>query len=489
MSEFKKQQPRSGGKKKWLVLVAICSAVLLALIAFAVYIGISPDHGGTAIAPTTEATEQSTANTTDPTAASESTTLPTEDSTGLTQAPTEESTEEITEPTEEPVTLLSTATVAATGDMLMHLPCIRPAAQEDGTYQFDHYFTYLSSYVQQADYAVANLETTLCGENNGYRYQGYPQFNCPDGIVPSLQNVGFDMLLTANNHCYDTGTKGYHRTQKVLREYGMDYTGTIRDEDDPNYLLVDVNGITLGMICYTYETNGSPDVVAPNGITMSNQDEGLINAFCNEDLDSFYTRIGAQMEQMRNKGAEAIVLYIHWGAEYQTRQNSTQSAIAQKMCDMGVDVIVGGHPHVIQPMELLTSTEDENHKTICLYSTGNALSNQRKENMRMKTGHTEDGVLFSFTFNKYSDGTVRVEGVDLLPTWVDLYTDRSTGKQVYQVYPLDDSVADWQTAFHLSDSSLKNAKASYDRTMEIIGQGFNDISIYLDSLEALTPEG
>ena len=136
---------------------------------------------------------------------------------------------------------------------------------------------------------------------------------------------------------------------------------------------------------------------------------------------------------MENAGAEAIVLYIHWGVEYQTKQNKTQSTIAQKMCDLGVDVIVGGHPHVIQPMELLTSTEDDNHKTICLYSTGNALSNQRKDLMTLNTGHTEDGIIFTFTFSKYSDGTVRVENADLLPTWVDKHTNPSTGKIVYDV--------------------------------------------------------
>lgn len=485
MSRNINRQPRNNSKKKWITLSVICGILLLLLLAVAVYITLSSndgEDGAKLSAPETT----TTAPTTPP-----ATTKPTETVTEEpTSEPTEPSTEEPTQaPTEPPVTLVSTATVASTGDMLMHLPCIRPAAQADGTYQFDHYFTYLSEYVQLADYAVANLETTLCGENNGYRYQGYPQFNCPDGIVPSLQNVGFDMLLTANNHCYDTGTKGYHRTQKVLKDYGMAYTGTISKESDPNYLLADVNGIKLGMICYTYETNSSPDVVAPNGITMTNQDEVLINSFCNEDLNSFYTRIGGQLEQMREAGAEVIVLYIHWGVEYQTKQNRTQSTIAQKMCDMGVDVIVGGHPHVIQPMELLTSTKDENHKTICLYSTGNALSNQRKENMRLKTGHTEDGVLFSFTVAKYSDGTVRVEDVDLLPTWVDLYTDSATGKNVYQVYPLDDQVTDWKTTLQLSDGGLKNAQASYDRTMAIVGPGLGDIETYLQSLPSLEAEG
>ncbi len=395
-------------------------------------------------------------------------------------------TEPTTEATEPPVTLVSTATVAATGDMLMHMPCIEPAKTSDGSYNFEHYFTYLKDYVQQADYAVANLETTLCGLENGYGYSGYPNFNCPDGIVPSLQNVGFDMLLTANNHCYDTRSTGYHRTQQVLKDYGMDYTGTVSSTEDPNYLVVDVNGITLGMICYTYEDSADPNTVAPNGITMTNDDEVLINSFNNEDLDTFYTRIEGQISEMEAAGAEAIVLYIHWGVEYQTKQNQTQSTIAQKMCDLGVDVIVGGHPHVIQPMELLTSTVDESHKTICLYSTGNALSNQRRNLMNLNTGHTEDGILFTFSFAKYSDGTVRVEDADLLPTWVNKHTSDATGKIVYDIYPLDDEIEDWKTQLKLSDSTLANAQSSYERTMDIVGEGLAQVQAYLETLPPIS---
>lgn len=399
--------------------------------------------------------------------------------------PTDEPTtgEPTTQPTTEPaVRLEATATIAATGDMLMHLPCIRPAQTANGDYNFEHYFTYLQDYIARADYAVANLETTLCSEDNGYEYHGYPNFNCPDGIVPSLQNVGFDMLLTANNHCYDTNSVGYHRTQQVLREYGMDYTGSFSDPEQPKYLLKDINGIRIGMLCYTYEDSSDPNVVAPNGRPMTDSDEVLINAFNVQELDTFYRTVDSQIEQMKVEGAEAVVMYIHWGAEYQLKQNATQEAIAQKLCDLGVDVIVGGHPHVIQPMDLLTSTENPEHKTLCLYSTGNALSNQRRNLMRLDTGHTEDGIVFSFTFSKYSDGTVRVEAAEVLPTWINLYTSNATGKKVYDVLPLDMEIEDWKTQMNLSDSTLKEAHASYERTMAIVGEGLAEIQEYLNTL-------
>jgi poly-gamma-glutamate synthesis protein (capsule biosynthesis protein) len=396
--------------------------------------------------------------------------------------PTTQPTEPSTAPTvpEDPgVTVTGTATLGATGDMLMHMPCVNPALQSDGTYDFGTYFANFSAYVQAVDYAVANLETTLAG--TAYKYSGYPQFNCPDGIIPSLKSAGFDMMLTANNHTYDTLSTGFFRTQEIIAQYGMDHIGTKPDAETDSYLIKNINGIRVGMVCYTYETNENPDKIDLNGGTdLKEDEEPLINVFLKNDVEGFSADLAEKVSDMRADGAEAIVLYIHWGEEYQTKQNSQQKAMAQAACDLGVDVIVGGHPHVIQPLDLLTSSTDSSHKTVCLYSTGNALSNQRIEHMNLKTGHTEDGIFFSFTLVKYSDGTVRVEGVEVLPLWINLHT--STGKTVYDILPLDKAVTDWKTAYKLTDSTLTQANNSYDRTMKIVGSGLEKIEQYLDSL-------
>ena len=384
-----------------------------------------------------------------------------------------------TEPEDPGVTVTGTATLGATGDMLMHMPCVNPALQSDGTYDFGTYFANFSAYVQAVDYAVANLETTLAG--TAYKYSGYPQFNCPDGIIPSLKSAGFDMMLTANNHTYDTLSTGFFRTQEIIAQYGMDHIGTKPDAETDSYLIKNINGIRVGMVCYTYETNENPDKIDLNGGTdLKEDEEPLINVFLKNDVEGFSADLAEKVSDMRADGAEAIVLYIHWGEEYQTKQNSQQKAMAQAACDLGVDVIVGGHPHVIQPLDLLTSSTDSSHKTVCLYSTGNALSNQRIEHMNLKTGHTEDGIFFSFTLVKYSDGTVRVEGVEVLPLWINLHT--STGKTVYDILPLDKAVTDWKTAYKLTDSTLTQANNSYDRTMKIVGSGLEKIEQYLDSL-------
>lgn len=387
-------------------------------------------------------------------------------------------------PTEPPVVKIGTATIAATGDMLMHLPCINPCKQSDGSYDFAPYFAHVQDYVKQADYAVANLETTLAGLDGGYKYSGYPNFNCPDGIVSSLKAAGFDMLLTANNHTYDTKTLGFFRTQQVIAENGMDYIGTKPDAESDSYLIKEINGIRIGMVNYTYETNSDPDKVNLNGgPNLKENEKGLINVFLKDDVEGFSKDLEKNIADMKADGAEAIVLYIHWGEEYQTKQNSQQKKMAQAACDLGVDVIVGGHPHVLQPMDLLESTNDPAHKTVCLYSTGNALSNQRLGNISyVKTAHTEDGILFSFSFAKYSDGTVRVENVELLPLWVNMYTSKETNKVVYDILPLDDQIEDWKTQFGLTDNTLKQAEDSLERTNKIVGGGLQKVNEHLASL-------
>lgn len=367
----------------------------------------------------------------------------------------------------------------------MNGPVIRSAViNADGTYDFDHIFTYFRKYVTAADYAVANLETTLGGTK--YAYSGYPRYNCPDGIAVSLQKAGFDMLLTANNHTFDTNSTGFYRTQQVLDSLGMDHLGTVQSADENLWQIHDINGIQVGMLCYTYETDASRDAVALNGIPISKEIAQYIGTFHSiwgsHDLEPFYEEMEQHIADMKKAGAEAIVLYLHWGYEYQITQSSIQTQIAQKLCDMGVDVIVGGHPHVIQPIDLLTSTVDPDHKTVCLYSTGNLISNQRVAEMSLKTGHTEDGILFNFTFAEYSDGTVILESVEVLPTWLILYTDSVTSKNVYQIIPLDKEIADWKSAFSLSDKYYQDTLDSYDRTMDIVGSGLKKVNTYLAQL-------
>ena len=399
--------------------------------------------------------------------------------------PTAEDTEA---PTEAAPELLSTATVLSTGDILMHISVINSGKQEDGSYNFDSIFRYVKSYTQAADFSVANLETTLCGTDNGYGYSGNPRFNCPDAIVDSLKDAGFDLLLTANNHAADTDLVGYKRTLNTVRDKGLDTLGTYLSADEQKWTIEEVNGIKIGMVCYTYSEGFSQ-----KGYPVLNYHEvaenGILNYFTYDKLPEFYTQLQGYLDEMKAAGAEATMVYLHWGDEYKWKTgegpNSNQTAMAQKLCDMGVDVIVGGHPHVVQPVDLLTSSADPEHRTIVLYSMGNAVSNQRIKEMESEpTGHTEDGVLFCVTFAKYSDGNVYVDSSELIPTWVNL--NSNSGSTEYNILPLEESTSSqWQAQFGLTDSQLADAHSSFDRTEALVQTGMEKVQTYLNQQKQL----
>lgn len=392
--------------------------------------------------------------------------------------------------------VVARATVASQGDLLMHIYLFTgnpkfPSAYNlgDEKYNFDSIFQYVRPYVADADLSVVNLETTFGGPD--YPYSGNPLFNCPDPLADAIAGTGYDVVLTANNHCADTTVAGLKRTLNQVRSRNLTTLGTQLSDQEKKYTMVDVNGIKIGMLCYTYasglESDGSPNLNFQTATIV--REPGVVNYFTADRLDRLYSEVSGILADMKAEGAETTMLFIHWGTEYtlsqdgtySLTQDATQSAIAQKMCDLGIDVIVGGHPHVVEPMDLLTSTADPTHKTVCIYSLGNAVSNQRREEMKMKTGHTEDGVFFTVAFEKDSEGTVRVSEVDVLPTWVNKFVN-GDGKTEYHILPLDESTRnDWQSLYGLTDAVTAELQASFERTMAIVGPGLDKCQTYLDA--------
>lgn len=407
-----------------------------------------------------------------------------EKSPGLPQASVPTETTDVTAPSQP--TVVARATVAAQGDVLMHKYLFTdnpkfPAAHNlgDGKYNFDAIFQYIRPYISESDLAVINLETTLGGDD--YPYSGNPLFNCPDPLADSLAGAGYDTLLTANNHCADTTVAGLKRTVEQIRSRNLTALGTQLSDQEKKYAVVDVNGIKIGMFCYTYaaglESDGSPNLNFQDQTIV--RETGVVNYFTASNLDRLYAEAQEILADMKAEGAEATMLFIHWGTEYMLTQDATQSAIAQKMCDLGIDVIVGGHPHVVQPMDLLTSSTDPEHKTVCIYSLGNAVSNQRREEMNMKTGHTEDGALFTVTFEKDDQGSVQVSEAAVIPTWVNKFVN-GDGKYEYNILPLDESTrSQWKTLYGLTDTVNAELQASYDRTMAIVEPGLNKCREFL----------
>lgn len=371
-----------------------------------------------------------------------------------------------------PDEVIATASLSSVGDLLIHAPVFNSVRKQDGTYDFNPIFQYVKPYLEKADFCVANLEVSLGGTENGLAYSGYPLFNCPDSIVEAAKNIGTDMLMLANNHTYDCGYSGFIRKIGVIENMGLKYTGVAKDNTEKLYNVVNVNGIKIGIVNYTYETPSTGEGnKAINGILLDKNAVNLVNTFNYDKLDEFYSDLENKIAQMKNDGAEVIVVYPHWGTEYLLEANEYQSKMAQKMCDLGVDVIVGGHPHVVEPVSVLES-EISGKRTVCLYSLGNFISNQRRHLMNLSTGNTEDGLIFTVNFEKYGDGRVEVKSVVAIPTWVNL----SDGS--YRVIPLDKKIGDWKSAFNLNDYTFAAAKESYDRTMSLVGKGIDDFNIH-----------
>ncbi|MDY3782328.1 MAG: CapA family protein [Candidatus Faecousia sp.] len=440
-------------------LVGVLTLLIVALIiANAAVIGmiIRTDSAGHASAPT------------------ESPTIATEP-----EAPTETETEPPTTTMPEPEHVVSTATILSTGDLVMHIPVVNTGLQSDGSYNFDSIFRYITDYVDAADYSVVNLETTLAGTDNGFPYAGYPRFNCPDALANATKSAGFDMLLTANNHSFDTTLVGYKRTLEVVRELGLETLGTYLSADEQKWTIEEINGIKVGMLCYTYATGLGPKGTPRLNGNAEIGEAGICNYFTYDNLPAFYSEVQGYLDEMKAAGAEATMIYMHWGVEYVLAPNEYQTAMAQKLCDLGFDVIIGGHPHVVQPVDLLQSNEDPDHKTVVLYSMGNAVSNQRMGNISsISTPHTEDGILFSVTFSKYSDDTVYLENVSAIPTWVNL--NSNNGSRQYNIVPLDDSIrSEWMSKFNMTENEYNSAQRSYDRTSQLVDEGIAKSQEYL----------
>ncbi len=360
------------------------------------------------------------------------------------------------------------ASVVNIGDIMMHSTQLNGGKTSDG-YDFSAFFKEVSPYFKEADLAVGNLELTFGGTESG-SFRGYPTFNTPDQLADDIKNSGINLLMTANNHSNDTSLFGLKRTAKILKEKGILYSGTKETADEPTYLVKEINNIKIGIINFTYETPGDdPTRKYLNGGAINIDANPLINTFSYQRIEKFYQESQEIINGMKKQGAEYITFYMHWGEEYQLKANNWQKTIAQKLSNMGVDMIIGGHPHVVQPIELIHS-EDSQNTTVCVYSLGNAVSNQRRELIsNSRNGHTEDGLMFSYTLKKSSDGTVTLFDIDAIPTWVHKYSG-GNGHQ-YTIYPIENI----ETATSKYPEISAKLKESYNRTKETISAGLTAV--------------
>ena len=265
------------------------------------------------------------------------------------------------------------ATLAVCGDVMSHMPITNDVWNaEENRYDYARIMAGAASAVSGADYAVANLETTFAG---GPNYSGFPAFNSPDDLACGLKETGFDLVLTANNHCLDRGFSGLCRTLDVLDEAGLAHVGTSRtpEEQQGNCVLADIGGISVAFIGYTYGTNGIPlPKDAPYAVNVFNKD--YLTSLSQMDEEALL----ASLSQAEALSPDLIAVMIHWGVEYQTVPNAYQQQMADFLLSNGADMVLGGHSHVPQPMEMRTVTgEDGQSRTgfVC-FSLGNFISSQ-----------------------------------------------------------------------------------------------------------------
>lgn len=354
-------------------------------------------------------------------------------------------------------------TIGSTGCMLLHSPFIDSYPDAEGNYDFSTVYKYITPYYSAPDFMTCEFEGSLAGADAGY--SGYPLFLSPDVIIENIKDSGVDLQFLATNHVYDGGSDGFHRTMQVYDEKNIVFSGIREKNTDKQYVVEEINGVKVGFIDYVYETDGEGTNL--NGIPLMQEDWDLVNSFDYNDLDSFYKEMQSNITSMKSEGAQFIIAQMHWGIEYQLEEADYQDEMAQKLCDLGVNAIIGGHPHCEQPIDVLDTSDGSGHM-FCIYSEGNALSNQRTYLMdEMPTGHTEDGAMVTLTLHQNSDGSVEIKDVDLLPTWVYRYQDNAGSK--YYILPLDD-VANIEKTTGISDIQ-QEAQDSYDRTMEELGPG------------------
>lgn len=361
----------------------------------------------------------------------------------------------------------ATAVITTAGDIIMHRPFLESSVYYNGeNYDYNAIFTYMKEIYEAADFAAVTTEYALTEGN----YSGYPNFCSPDAIADALAGNGVDMCMLANNHIYDNGDEGLQRTMDVLKEKGLLYSGTRKSETDKKYVIQDINGIKVGFLNYVYETEIIDDTKTINGIAVTKESENLINSFQEEAPQSLYDDVEKILTEMKEEGVEYTIAYMHWGVEYQTKENSYQEAIAQKLCDMGIDALIASHPHVIEPVDLLESS-DGKHKMVCAYAIGNHLSNQRTEYMDgLTNGYSEDGMVVTLTIHRDTSGKIILEKADFIPTWV--YHDQDPDDE-YFILPLGHP-EEVKEAAGLGNIA-EDIDQSIQRTNGIVGDGVKKV--------------
>lgn len=347
--------------------------------------------------------------------------------------------------------------IAAVGDLLMKPLLIRYMRSGDspdgsldkahGTYAFEQAFEPVSKYLQDAHLTIGNLETTFAGgPKDGFTKArrnpktGCPVFKCPDSFAPALKTIGFNVLSTANNHCMDYGVGGLKRTLHVLDKNGIAHAGTYRDQNESQRLCIrNVGGIRIGILSYTRDTNG---IAVPKG-----QPAGVKKIS--------RSRMKQDLKRLRGL-SDFIVVCMHFGFEYHGSPASHQRKLVRFLFHQGADVILGAHPHVLQPSVYRTVKDvyGRTRKRFAIYSLGNFISTRLHNKDAALTG-----MIVRIRIRKTSGGDALLSGVEHIPTWVCISKDGKQG--ICRVLPIKRALKKPESYFA---GQMERMRRAYRRT-------------------------
>ena len=342
-------------------------------------------------------------------------------------------------------------TMTAIGDTLCHNTQYWDA-YNSSTKQYDFSYVYdnIKDYTSSADITIGSLETTFAGEDRGY--SNYPVFNSPDSLATGLKDIGVDVISLAGNHALDYGYSGICRTIDVLDNVGISHLGTYKSAEDQDKILIkDVKGVKIAFINYTYGTNGIP-VPSDKPYCLNLIDKDLISK---------------QIKQAKEQNVDMIVACMHWGTEYKTSANDEQKELADFLFKSGVDIILGNHPHVIEPMEKKTITLDDGSTkdVFVVYALGNFTADQRAE-------ITRDSAILNLDITKDSDGKILINKVSYVPIY--MYKNSAAKVHKFKILDIEKSIANFDSGdTSIGSSVYSNLKVQLQKIRDILGDEIN----------------
>ena len=301
--------------------------------------------------------------------------------------------------------------MAFVGDIMMHDEQRQAGFDSvSKTYSFDTFFEKIKDSFEGKDIVFANLETPVAGET--LRYSGYPMFNAPEALLDALSEAHFSHLSLANNHALDRRARGLKNTILAVKKHGFVGIGAQENATDNRYSITEKNGISVGFLGYTYATNG---------LTLPEDKAYMLN-YINE------TKIKEDIAELKQKNPDLIMVSLHFGDEYKRAANTSQIQLVQSLCDAGADVIIGSHPHVLEPTLFLNKTDGT--KCFVTYSLGNFVS-------AMTVVYTDLGGILNLDVTKEKNHLYVTPS--FTPTWVRQGRNTS-GKQTFQILKLSDPI-------------------------------------------------